>query len=949
MENPISWDRPEDINYTRNEKNIISISRFNDPRKCLDKLLKVFSIVLKSEPDTKLYVVGQYDLDMKCNDEDITIRELLTNLRIPSKNIIFTGFLEDIKELLSKMNVNVVTSYHEGFGLIINETGMYKIPTVAYDDNGFEDLINENYNGFLVNRNDDDLMANKIIELLKDKEKCQKMGQNAYIKCEEYLPKRIIDKWKKILDEIIKSDNQKELNKFYKENYPLLELYDKKFIKNIISQYEIGIQKIIKDCNKPIVYNKVENVEVENLKTKINDINESTSWKVTKPGRIISAYTKTYTEKIKSLLKKNKGEKEVSNKVSILIPVYNGSNFIKEAIESAINQTYKNTEIIVINDGSTDGGKTKKIVEAFGDKVKYIEKENGGVASALNLGIREATGEYISWLSHDDIYLPNKIEKEIETLKNLENRDTIIFSNFELIDEDGITFAKTDFTKDIEKEKFCQGIYPVLKGTVNGCTILIPKICFEDVGYFKEELKTTNDYEMWIRLFTKYTSYFIEERLIKYRIHSNQDTNKNPAYVTESNELWKNIINSLTKDQIQRWGFDIFNVYMTLYIQMKNSKFDEAAKIAYEKARAIYESITPTVSIAMPCYNSSKYLSKAIESILEQTYCNFELIIVDDNSTDNTIERIKQYAEKDFRIKILSNEFEKGVSGAMNTAIKNSRGKYFTRMDSDDISILNRIEKQINYLKANEVYGVCSVNISMIDELENLYNENVYPDSKIPHEWTFLWTNPIPNAPCMYRTNIIKDNKILFSNLKTAEDYEFLSKIIQETKVYMIPESLYLYRHTKNSLFNSNLEETFNNSIKISENYLKQIVDVEIPEYYRNLTYFQQKDLKVISEDIKVVNRFLVNIANKFKEHFEWNEREYNSVIDSIPEILERYAIIKNCPQISPIVEQNAKSNICSTLKRVMKKIIEYYKKFGFKKTVKIILKKIKDKIWKRN
>lgn len=310
MENPISWDRPEDINYTRNEKNIISISRFNDPRKCLDKLLKVFSIVLKSEPDTKLYVVGQYDLDMKCNDEDITIRELLTNLRIPSKNIIFTGFLEDIKELLSKMNVNVVTSYHEGFGLIINETGMYKIPTVAYDDNGFEDLINENYNGFLVNRNDDDLMANKIIELLKDKEKCQKMGQNAYIKCEEYLPKRIIDKWKKILDEIIKSDNQKELNKFYKENYPLLELYDKKFIKNIISQYEIGIQKIIKDCNKPIVYNKVENVEVENLKTKINDINESTSWKVTKPGRIISAYTKTYTEKIKSLLKKNKGEKK---------------------------------------------------------------------------------------------------------------------------------------------------------------------------------------------------------------------------------------------------------------------------------------------------------------------------------------------------------------------------------------------------------------------------------------------------------------------------------------------------------------------------------------------------------------------------------------------------------------------------------------------------------------
>lgn len=641
--------------------------------------------------------------------------------------------------------------------------------------------------------------------------------------------------------------------------------------------------------------------------------------------------------------------KRSNPKVSILIPVYNGSNYIKNAIESAINQTYQDIEIIVINDGSTDGRKTRKIVELFGNKIRYIEKENGGVASALNLGIKEATGEYISWLSHDDLYLPNKVEKEIEILEKLENKNTIIFSNFELIDENGITFTKTDFIKDIENERFCQGIYPVLKGAVNGCTTLIPKICFKDVGYFKEELRTTNDYEMWIRLFDKYPSYFIEERLIKYRIHSNQDTNKNPVYITESNELWKNIINSLTEETIQSWGFNIFNTYMILYIQMKNSKFDEAATIAYEKAKQIYEKNTPEVTIAMPCYNSAKYLSKAIESILEQTYCNFELIIVDDSSTDNTVEKIKQYAKKDFRIKILSNEFEKGVSGAMNTAINNSKGKYFTRMDSDDISILNRIEKQINFLKTNPKYGVCSVNISMIDELGNMYNENVYPDSKIPHEWTFLWTNPIPNAPCMYRTNIIKDNKILFSNLKTAEDYEFLSKIIQKTKVYMIPESLYLYRHMNNSLFNSNLEETFNNSIKISENYLKHIADVEIPEYYGNLTYFQQKDSKVISEDIKVVNRFLENIASKFKEHFEWNEKEYNSVIDSIPEILERYSIIKNCPQTLPFLEQNVKSNIFSTLKRGIKKIIEHYKKYGFKKTVNTILKKIKDKIWKSN
>ena len=160
-----------------------------------------------------------------------------------------------------------------------------------------------------------------------------------------------------------------------------------------------------------------------------------------------------------------------------------------------------------------------------------------------------------------------------------------------------------------------QGIYPVLKGCVNGCTTLIPKICFDNVGNFKEELKTTNDYDMWIRLFNEYPSYLIEERLIKYRIHKNQDTNKSPVYISESNELWKDIINSLTEEQIKNWGFDKFNIYMTLYIQMKNSKFMEAADLAYCKAKEIYKEKEPTITVAMPCYNSEKYLSKAMPAL----------------------------------------------------------------------------------------------------------------------------------------------------------------------------------------------------------------------------------------------------------------------------------------------------------------------------------------------
>jgi len=101
-------------------------------------------------------------------------------------------------------------------------------------------------------------------------------------------------------------------------------------------------------------------------------------------------------------------KKEFNPKVSIIIPVYNGSNYMQEAINSALNQTYSNLEVIVINDGSTDD--TDKIAKSFGQKIKYYQKDNGGVSTALNLGIEKMNGEYFSWLSHDDVYMPTKIE-----------------------------------------------------------------------------------------------------------------------------------------------------------------------------------------------------------------------------------------------------------------------------------------------------------------------------------------------------------------------------------------------------------------------------------------------------------------------------------------------------------------------------------------------------------
>ena len=117
--------------------------------------------------------------------------------------------------------------------------------------------------------------------------------------------------------------------------------------------------------------------------------------------------------------------------VSIIIPVYNGSNYMKEAIDSAINQDYQNIEILVINDGSTDGGKTEAIAKSYGDKIRYFKKKNGGVSTALNYGINKMRGQFFSWLSHDDRYYRNKISTQMNYLinNNLLNKKVITYTN----------------------------------------------------------------------------------------------------------------------------------------------------------------------------------------------------------------------------------------------------------------------------------------------------------------------------------------------------------------------------------------------------------------------------------------------------------------------------------------------------------------------------------------
>lgn len=269
-------------------------------------------------------------------------------------------------------------------------------------------------------------------------------------------------------------------------------------------------------------------------------------------------------------------------KVSIIIPVYNGSNYLKEAIESALAQTYKNIEILVINDGSSDAGKTAKIAKSYLPRIRYYEKENGGVASALNFGIRKMKGEYFSWLSHDDVYLPDKIAFQLEFIKCCPKK-AVLYSNFELINAKGRHLKMFKFRPP--KAHFIY--YLIDEKFINGCTILVSKKAFKETGLFNEKLNNVPDYEMWYRLINKgYNFYHVPKVLVKSRVHSQQSGQlKKDVQLVEEDYLYGWLLKNMPLEKIfDRVDNRTFK-YLSLSLKFKKNKLFRAA--SYSRLLAI--------------------------------------------------------------------------------------------------------------------------------------------------------------------------------------------------------------------------------------------------------------------------------------------------------------------------------------------------------------------------
>ncbi len=245
----------------------------------------------------------------------------------------------------------------------------------------------------------------------------------------------------------------------------------------------------------------------------------------------------------------------------------------------------------------------------------------------------------------------------------------------------------------------------------------------------------------------------------------------------------------------------------------------------------------PLVSIIIPTYNTQDFIEKGINSLVNQTYSHIEILIIDDKSTDNTVEVIQTKFPQNSRIKLIQKEKNSGPASSRNIGIKNATGKYIALLDSDDYYVPDKIEKQVSVMESHPEIAVCSTYLQCFG-LQNQVIKFPIQNDEIKDQQ--LLGCPVAHPASMFRTSFLKENNLYYDeSLKFSEDYELFTRILDcQGKFITIPEPLYFYRITGNQAsfvaeegkIKKN-EEQWNASKKIHYKVLSKLVNPDSSLY----------------------------------------------------------------------------------------------------------------------
>jgi glycosyltransferase involved in cell wall biosynthesis len=303
----------------------------------------------------------------------------------------------------------------------------------------------------------------------------------------------------------------------------------------------------------------------------------------------------------------------------------------------------------------------------------------------------------------------------------------------------------------------------------------------------------------------------------------------------------------------------------------------------------------PHISVLMPVYNCELYVREAIDSILNQTFTDFEFLIIDDASTDTTVEIIRSY--NDFRIQLIVKPLNTGYTNSLNQGLKLAKGKYIARMDGDDISYPERFAKQITYLDANTEVVLCATGYKII----GIDSELSFPENHDTIKLALLKGNCISHPSVMMRKETLDEHLLIYDSTKEpAEDYALWIRLLFVGKLHILPEVLLEYRMYANQVSHRRAVEQKKIDIEMKFkllSYLDLVIEpmdkVFLEKYYREIEVIAFIELKVFKQ---LQKKLRLSNNNSFFEPKAFND--YLTIFEA--SVLRRY--FKNYKRYSPIL-----------------------------------------------
>ena len=543
---------------------------------------------------------------------------------------------------------------------------------------------------------------------------------------------------------------------------------------------------------------------------------------------------------------------EENSLISIVIPVYNAEKYLEQCLNSIQNQTYKNFEVILVNDGSMDHSESICMDFVKVDtRFKYFTKVNGGASSARNFGLDYVLGDFITFIDADDWVDENHLEVLLNNIK--ENNSDMAVSSIKKFDNvrnfEFRVYSKQEkyllnYNK-LNREEFLV-ILPKLIHASNSYKIAVSKLFKKELVTdvrFDESIVYGEDLDFFFKLYNKVNSIsYVDEVTYIYRLHDESFSSKfGQLHMEQELAIYKKMY-----ERIEELGLPTIHYVNTLrnlldyrkdYLDNRdlyNEYFDFLEKI--EKKNTYPKDL---ISIIVPIYNVSPYLRLCLESIEKQTCSHFEVLLINDGSRDNSKDICLEFVERDNRFKYIEQQ-NAGLSAARNTGILNATGEFITFIDGDDFIESNYLE-ELYYTSLKNDSEIVVGSFKEFNEEDNNYYIHVF-DYREEH---YKHRELIENIAQIERRGIEFEtswgtlfHRRLFENVlfpvgKNIEDTRTNYKLYMEScKTSYIHKDLYIYRIRKGSLINSITESLLTDVLEalLERIAVLSLSDVDITE-----------------------------------------------------------------------------------------------------------------------